>query len=142
MFKRAAVLVSCALLFGCGVDLESENQEIVSNLIQAGFPANDIQISDGRVYVGHDTHVTLEASREMLQPSDLDMEQYRTTNLVSTSIRKICVNPTSTFNTYSRLSSGLDSAISKYNALALTFYLARGPTTGCNANITAKTMSG
>jgi len=142
MFKRAAVLVSCALLCACGVDLESENQEIVSNLIQAGFPADDIMVADGAVYVGRDTHVTLVASREMLQPSELDQEQYRTTNLVSTSVTKICINPTSTFNSYSRLSSGLDYAIANYNGRGLTFTMARGPTTGCSANITAKTMSG
>ena len=141
MFKRAAVLVGFALLCGCGVD-ESENQEIVANLIEAGFPADDIQIGDGMVYVGRDTHVTLAASREMLQPSAIDQEQYRTTNLVSTSVSKICVNPTSSFNSYSRLVAGLDGAISKYNALGLTFYLAKGPTTGCSANIAAKTTSG
>ncbi|WP_223645276.1 zinc-dependent metalloprotease [Corallococcus sp. EGB] len=141
MFKKAAVLVvSCgALLAGCGNDVESENQEIVSNLIEAGFPADDIMVADGRVYVGRDAHVTLEASREMLQTGKETQEQYRTTNLVSTSVTKICINPTSTFNSYSRLSQGLDLAIQNYNQLGLTFTLARGPTTGCSANITAQT---
>ncbi|NBD13101.1 zinc-dependent metalloprotease [Corallococcus silvisoli] len=144
MFKKAAVLVaSCgALLSGCGTDLESENQEIVSNLVQAGFPANDIMVVDGAVYVGRDAQVSLEASREMLQPGKESAEQYRTTNLVSTSVKKICINPTSTFNTYTRLSQGLDLAIGNYNSLGLTFTMARGPTTGCNANITATITSG
>jgi len=144
MFKRAAVLVaSCgALLSGCGTDPQTENEEIISNLIEAGFPANDIMVSDDAVYVGRDAQVTLEASREMLQPGKASAEQYRTTNLVSTTKTKICINPTSTFNSYTRLSQGLDLAIANYNALPLTFDMARGPTTGCSANITAATTSG
>jgi hypothetical protein len=93
------------------------------------------------VIVGRDAHVTLEASREMLQPGKTSAEQYRTTNLVSGKT-KICVNPTSTFNSYTKLSQGLDQAIANYNALPLSFKFARGPTTGCSANITAATTSG
>ncbi|RKH74673.1 zinc-dependent metalloprotease [Corallococcus aberystwythensis] len=144
MFKKAAVLVaSCgALVSGCGTDLENENQEIVSNLIEAGFPASDIMEADGLVYVGRDAHVSLEASREMLQTGKETQEQYRTTNTVGTSVTKICINPTSGFNSYSRLSAGLDAAIQNYNQRGLRITMARGPTTGCTANITATTMSG
>ncbi|HYO56726.1 zinc-dependent metalloprotease [Archangium sp.] len=144
MFKKAAVLVvSCgSVLVGCGTDPRSENQEIISNLIEAGFPAGDITVVEDSVYVGRDAHVTLEASREMLQPGEGSAEQYRTNNLVSHSVTKICINPTSTFNSYSQLSAGLDLAIANYNALGLTFTMARGPATGCSANITAQTTSG
>jgi hypothetical protein len=144
MFKKAAVLVaSCgALLSGCGTDLESENQEIVSNLIEAGFPSNDIMIVDGDVFVGMDAHVTLEASREMIQSSNSSVEQYRTSNLVDTTVTKICVNPTADFNSFSRLSAGLDAAIDNYNSLGLRISFVRGPATGCTASIAAKTMSG
>jgi hypothetical protein len=144
MFKKAAVLVaSCgALLSGCGSDPQIENQEIVSNLIEAGFPENDIMVVDGDVYVGRDALVTLEASREMLQTDKTTQEQYRTTNLVSSTKTKICINPTSTFNTYTRLSQGLDLAIENYNSQGLSFSMARGPTTGCSANITATITSG
>jgi hypothetical protein len=144
MFKKAAVLVaSCgALLSGCGTDVEGENQQIVSNLIEAGFPENDIMVVDGQVYVGRDAHVSLEASNEMLQTGKETQEQYCTTNLVGTTITKICINPTSGFNSYSRLSAGLDAAIQNYNQRGLRFTMARGPTTGCSANITAQTMSG
>ncbi|RYZ14497.1 MAG: protease [Myxococcaceae bacterium] len=144
MFKKAAVLVaSCgAMLSGCGTDLENENQEIVSNLVEAGFPASDIMEADGLVYVGRDAHVSLEASREMLETGKETQEQYRTTNLVSSSVTKICINPTSGFNSYSRLSQGLDLAIQNYNQRGLSFTMARGPTTGCSANIAARTMSG
>jgi Dual-action HEIGH metallo-peptidase len=145
MLKKAAVLaVSCgALLAGCGgVEPQAEVEEIKSNLVAAGFPEDDIMVVDEMVYVGRDAHVTLEASREMLQTDKESAEQYRTTNLVGTSVTKICINPTSTFNSYTRLSQGLDLAIANYNALGLRITMARGPTTGCTANITAQTMSG
>jgi hypothetical protein len=143
MSKRLAVLaVSCgALLFGCGVDPQVENQEIISNLIQAGFPADDIMVVDDAVYVGRDAHVTLAASREMIQSGKSSAEQYRTTNLVSGKT-KICVNPTSAFSSNSTLSQALDMAIANYNAQPLVFDFARGPTTGCSANITAATTTG
>ena len=133
--------VSCsALLFGCSAepqeDPQEESQEIVDNLIEAGFPQNDIQVIDGAVYVGRDAHVTLEASREMLEPGDSGAEQYRTTNLVSGKPR-ICVNPSAEFNSYPVLSTGLDLAIENYNVLNLVFAFVRGPTTGCSANISA-----
>ncbi|MFP2930492.1 zinc-dependent metalloprotease [Pyxidicoccus sp. 3LG] len=146
MFKRAAVLVvvGCgALLSGCDSEPRDEHEEIISNLLEAGFPADDILVADGAVYVGRDAHVSLEASREMLQPGEGSQEQYRTTNLVNTStVKKICINPTSAFNSYSKLSQGLDLAIANYNAVGLCFTMARGPATGCNANITARPMAG
>ncbi|RKH15052.1 protease [Corallococcus sp. CA053C] len=145
MFKRAAVLaVSCgAFLAGCGTDPQLENEEIVSNLVEAGFRAEDIRVVEEAVYVGNDAHVSLTASREMLQSGEGSQEQYRTTNLVSTSVvTKICINPTATFNSYSVLSQGLNLAIANYNALGLCFTMARGPTTGCSANITAATIPG
>ncbi|MCP3138321.1 M57 family metalloprotease [Pyxidicoccus xibeiensis] len=144
MLKRAAVLVvSCgALLAGCGADVQAENQEIISNLIEAGIPAGDITVVDEAVYMGRDTHVSLEASRELLQRGEGSQEHYRSTNLVSTAVTKICINPTASFNSYSVLSQGLNLAIVNYNSLALRITFARGPTTGCTANITAKTLAG
>ncbi len=140
MLKKLAVLVvSCGALAGCGVDPEMEQQEIVSNLIQAGFPASDIQISDGAVYVGRDAEVSLAASREMLQAGSDTEEQYRTTNLVGTSVTKICINPSSTFKKSANLSRGLDLAIENYNSQNLRITFARGPSTGCTANISIKT---
>ncbi|WP_375754470.1 zinc-dependent metalloprotease [Corallococcus exercitus] len=144
MFKKAAVLVvSCgALLTACGGDAQSENEEIVSNLIEAGFPANDIMVVDNAVYVGRDAHVSLETSREMLQTDAETAEQYRTTNLVGTSVTKICVVPTAQFNSYSRLSAGLDLAIENYNSQGLRLTFARGSASDCTATISARTTSG
>jgi hypothetical protein len=144
MFKRAAVVVvSCgAVLAGCDTGPQVENEEIISNLVEAGFPADTITVVDDDVYVGSDARVSLEASREMLQHGEGSAEQYRTTNLVSKSLTKICVNPSASFSTYGRLIQGLDLAIENFNALGLCFSLARGPTTGCSANITAQTIAG
>ena len=139
MRKLSMALLAGIALVGCGVD---ENQEIVSNLVEAGFPADDIMVVEDAVYVGRDAHVTLEASREMLQTSKETAEQYRTTNLVSTSVTKICVVPTSQFNSYSRLSAGLDLAIENYNSQGLSFTMVRGSAPDCSATISAKTTTG
>jgi len=140
MRKLSMALLAGVALVGCGVESQDENKEIVSNLIEAGFPADDIQVVDGNVFVGGDAHVTLAASQEMLQ-KDGSGEQYRTTNLVGTGVTKICLNPTSTFNSYANLSAGLDAAISNYNARGLRLTFQRGGT-GCTANITVQTTSG
>src|SRR4029079_12164476 len=85
MFTRAIVLaVSCsALMFGCAdqpLDSAQQTQEIINNLVQAGFPADDIMVVDGVVYVGRDAAVSLQASREMLETSGSPTkEQNRTT---------------------------------------------------------------
>jgi hypothetical protein len=139
MRKLSMALLAGVALVGCGGQA-SENEEIVSNLVEAGFPADDIMEVDGQVYVGRDAHVTLEASREMLQAGGSE-EQYRTTNLVGTGVSRICVNPTSSFSSYSNLIAGLDAAIANYNARGLRLTFQRGGT-GCTANITATTMSG
>jgi hypothetical protein len=70
------------------------------------------------------------------------LEQYRTTNLVGTNVTKICVIPTSQFNSYSRLSAGLDLAIANYNSQGLRITFARGSATDCTATISARTMNG
>jgi hypothetical protein len=144
MFKKAAVLVaSCgALLSGCGMDPQAENEQIVANLLKAGYPQSEILVVDGLVYAGRDAVVDLQASEEMLQTSGSE-EQYRTNNLVdASSTRKICVVPTSTFNSYSRLSAGLDLAIDNYNSLGLSLTFVRGSAADCFATISAKTTSG
>ncbi|MEZ4361932.1 MAG: M57 family metalloprotease [Kofleriaceae bacterium] len=119
---------------------EETNQEIISNLQQAGFPADDIMVVDDVVYVGRDAAVSLEASREMLEV-DSSQEQYRTTNLVSRTLPVICVRGTTFTGT---MSTGLNLAIQNYNQLALTFTMRRitTSTTGCSAVIQANLISG
>src|SRR5204863_9201941 len=92
-------------------------------------------------YVQNDGLVTLQASREMLETVGTD-EQYRTANLVGSGVSKICVNPTSQFAAIPKLSQGLNDAIARYNERGLRITFARGPTTGCTANITAKVSAG
>jgi hypothetical protein len=145
--RTVLMAATCGVLaLGCSADHQhggaQEIQEIVDNLVQAGFPSDDIQIVDGKVYVGRDALVTLQASREMLQRDGATEEQYRTSNVVGTGVRKICVNPTSSFSSNSALMTGLNAAVANYNALPLSFDFAVGPTTGCDANISITTQSG
>jgi hypothetical protein len=146
MFTKATMfsVICSAWAFGCsaGQSPAEERQEIIDNLVEAGFPIEDIMVVDGMVYTGRDGHVTLEASREMLEPVGPGEEQYRTTNLVGTSVTKICVVPSTAFNSYSRLSAGLDLAIENYNAQNLRLTFARGSASDCTATISAKTTSG
>jgi hypothetical protein len=145
MFKKAAVLaVSCgAMLVGCGTEQQTENEATISNLVQAGFPAEDIMVVDGVVYLGRDAEVSHQASLEMLDKGTGSAEQYRTSNLVNTgTVKKICIVPTSQFNSYSRLSAGLDLAIANYNGMNLSFTMVRGSAADCDATISARTTSG
>jgi hypothetical protein len=138
MFTRAAVLAATfsALMFGCASSTD-DTQEIVNNLVQAGFPAADIQVVNGQVYVGQDAQVSLEASREMLT-SDSGEEQFRTTNLVSLNLTTICVDGSrlnkEPFNT------AVNNALANYNNLNLTFHMVRtsGNQAGCDALISIR----
>jgi hypothetical protein len=137
-----------ALMLACAAQPEeaqpseaqrSETQEIIENLKQAGFPADDIMVVDGKVYVGRDAEVSLAASREMIAVGDTTDEQYRTTNLVSSSITKICING-STFT--GAFSTALDLAIQNFDELPLSFSMARTPSTGCSFTINAVIQPG
>ena len=150
MFKNIlTVVTACTMtMFGCsGEQLhdnpEDETLEIIDNLIEAGFPPDDIQIYDGVVYVGNDAAVSLAASREMLEVDDSGSvyKQYRTNNLVSRSLDAICINGSAFTGT---LSTALNWSINNYNALNLTFtmYRTSGSTSGCDAVITARVVSG
>jgi hypothetical protein len=137
MFCIAAFAGTFAvLMFGCTSD-NDDAQEIVDNLTQAGFPADDIMVVDGLVYVGRDAQVSLQASREMLI-SDPGPEQYRTTNLVSLTLDTICVDGSrlnkEPFNT------ALNNALANYNNLNLTFQMVRttGNAPGCDAVISIR----
>jgi hypothetical protein len=145
--RTVLMAAACSMLaLGCSADHQhggaQEIQEIVDNLIQAGFPVDDILVVDGKVYAGRDALVTLEASREMLQTGGGTEEQYRTQNVVSRGITRICVNPSASFSGNSALMVGLHEAVANYNALPLMFDFAVGPTTGCDANISITTQSG
>jgi hypothetical protein len=140
MFTRGiALAIGCGLLAPGCAEQPDETREIIDNLIQAGFPADDIIIAGGIVYVGRDAEVSLAASREMLQTGDSRKEQYRTTNLVDISLAKICING-STFTGV--FSTALDLAIQNYQEQPLTFAMARTPSTGCSFTINAVIQPG
>jgi len=144
--KAILFAVGCsALSFACSADQPTsgdETQEIVDNLVQAGYPVQDILVANGKVYAGFDAEVSLEASREMIATDANDHdEQYRTTNLVATSVTNICVNGAAFTG---KFSTALNNAIANYNNLGLRWHMTRtsGSTTGCSATITAHTTSG
>jgi hypothetical protein len=142
MVTRAmAIVMACSILtIGCGVDTAADGadevDEIIANLREAGFPKNDIMVFEGKVYVGRDTVVSLQASRELLQTGDVTEEQYRTFNLVSgPNPSIICVNGAAFAGD---LSIGLNLALGNYNSLfvagltRLRFArVAGGPVLGC-----------
>ena len=106
--KRLFVAAAMVLSVGCVADADdgsgapdykrSEQQVIIDNLVDAGFPEDDIMVlEDGRVVVGRDAVVTMQASRELagivsdVEGAD-DFRQYRTTNTVNTDIvDTICI---------------------------------------------------
>jgi hypothetical protein len=133
MFTKTMMLAVCcsSLAFGC-VEATSDTQEIIDNLVQAGYPASDIAVIDGTVYVGNDAEVSLQASREMLQPSDSRREQYATNNLVSFFLSRVCINAPGFTGVFA---TALDLAIENYNQLGLSFQLARAEQGGCGFTI-------
>jgi hypothetical protein len=138
LFAVLAMVSNGLVLAGCsGDDPVDEQQEIIENLVQAGYPAGDIEVVEGLVYVQKDAHVTLEASREMLETFGSD-EQYRTTNLVGSAVSKICIVPTSGFVSKARLNAGLDLAIENYNSQPIRLSFARGSAADCTATINIK----
>jgi hypothetical protein len=149
MFTRAVVLaLSCgALAFGCGTEpqagSEEETQQIIDNLVQAGFPLSEIKVFDGKVFTGLDAEVSLAASQEMLTSDLGTQEQYRTTNLVGTAITNICVNGAAFVNN-AKFNDALNRAITNYNNEGLRWRMTRttGGTAGCSATITARRQAG
>ncbi|HEU4409049.1 MAG TPA: M57 family metalloprotease [Polyangiaceae bacterium] len=128
MLKKGTMLVACgAFALGCAEHASEtrapeEAREVVANLRRAGFPADDITVVEGVVYVGRDAAVSLAASREMLQAGGSSEEQYRTNNTVNTLLRKICIDgPTFT----GVFSTALDLAIQNYDERPLSFAMAR-----------------
>ena len=141
--KETLFAVTCSVLaFGCGTGQTpaEERQEIIDNLVEAGFQTDDITVADGNVYLGGDIHVTLEASRERVEPAGPGPEHYRSTSIVSGKT-KICLVPSAAFSANATLMSGLAMARDNYNALPLVFDFLIGGT-GCQASISITTTSG
>jgi dual-action HEIGH metallo-peptidase/VCBS repeat protein len=137
MTKTSSFVVVCAVLgFGCVEQTTetTETTEIVDNLVKAGFPADDIKVVSGIVYAGRDAEVSLAASREMLAAGDSPKEQYRTANLVSKTLSKICVDGSTLTGAFS---TALDLAIQNYEEQPLSFAMARTPSAGCSFTIQA-----
>ena len=148
--KSIVLAMGCAALAcGCAGNTSGDDtQETIDNLIQAGFPANDIQVVDGKVYTGNDARVSLQTSREMLDSAP-GKEQYHTTNLVAGPTPSIiCVNGAA-FVANATLNTGLNLAIENYNQLfqagtirLFFFRVSGGAIAGCNFFIDGVVVAG
>jgi hypothetical protein len=146
-------LVLATFAFGCAGEFDAvtdSTDEIVDNLLVAGYPASEIDIlEEGVVVVGGDAVVSLEASREMIgrdgakgqEDAHGDLKHYRTNNLVASSIKTICIDGSAFTGT---LSTALDNAIANYNNIgpSFTFVRTNGSGAGCDALITAVVATG
>jgi len=125
-------------------DLEDETQEIIDNLLAAEIPESLIEVDDdGRVVMGGDLIVGLQASRELAGvdgSSSQGFRQYSITGAaIGPAIDQICIQGSALNGT---LSSALDAAIVNFNDEALRFVMTRfaGSAPGsCDAIITAYT---
>ena len=128
MTKRSSLLsllLLATIACDAGVDtdgeldsLRDETEVILDNLAVAGFNDEYVEVrEDGRVYVGGDIHVTLDASHEMaaqVASDDEGFRHYRSSNLVTDEI--ICVDA-SAYGNADKLDA-IDGAIRRYNAQA------------------------
>ena len=156
-FNKPVFVGLFALASACDAPIEDEVAdpasehdaiEIVENLRQAGYPDAEIEVrDDGSVLVGGDALVSLDASREMIGAEDehdhdgVRFRQYRTTNLVATSVDKICVDGSALSGT---ASAALDDALANFTGLDLSFDMVRtsGAAAGCDALITIAYWNG
>ncbi|WP_198154642.1 M57 family metalloprotease [Plesiocystis pacifica] len=117
---------------------ELEAEEIVENLMVAGFPAEEIEVREDEVIVGGDAVVTLQASREMagarqvaplFEDEEEAFRQYRTNNLVNSPKTISVIGYTGGGNALdSTMQTALQMAVQNYNEmnLGLTFTLTTG----------------
>jgi hypothetical protein len=126
----------------------AEHEVIVENLIAAGFPEDDIMVlDDGRVLVGRDAVVTLQASRELAGiitdvAGDDQLRQYRTTNTVNTTlVGSICIDPSAEFEANASMLQALDVAIARYNEQSLVFSFGRDGA-GCSVGTASAVING
>lgn len=125
----------------------AEYEVIVENLIDAGFPENDIMVlEDGRVVVGRDAVVTLQASRELAgvtsDGAGDEFRQYRTDNTVNPAVvGTICITTSADFDSYPSMRDAVDLAIDRYNAEGLVFTFGRDGA-GCNAGTADAVIAG
>jgi hypothetical protein len=147
----SALTLALGLLSACDssedadVTERTEVEEIIDNLELAGYPSDEIDISDeDEVIVGGDAVVSLQASREMVHDHDEDgFRQYRTTNMVSSTVEYICVNINSIAGDFNVV-SGVLGAMDRFNDLGLGFTLliGSGIEPHCDATITIVLQDG
>jgi hypothetical protein len=126
----AVVLVSCEMNESITKDQVSE--ETLSQISKLGFSTENVMRTEGGYLVEgdiilHDHDLQGKHDSKVLRIAEV--EQYRTTNLVTSIPRTITVT-TSGGNITQRLSDGIDGAISRYNAEKLGLTFVRGGSSG------------
>lgn len=142
VFSLLFVVTSLTLL-GCAEydTVEAHNAEIVDNLLAAGISASDIEIREGAfvdeefrlgtselVFIDGDTHITLNASRELLEMAgendDPASKHWRTPGLVNNNTT-ICLakvttasSPYTSYALTSAMETGVNRARTNFNNLS------------------------
>ncbi|MEM9454416.1 MAG: M57 family metalloprotease [Myxococcota bacterium] len=135
-------------------DIDERNAEIVENLIEAGFSEEDIDVreasvfgeeltlieSEMQVFVDGDMHVTLEASREMLDQGAESFRHWRTPNLINNKNGTVCLVKITTaqgaYSSYAltnNMKTGINRARTNFNnvsGLPLPFKVGQGKVNG------------
>ena len=138
-------LIGTLSLFSCTeenddiTDLDARNAEIIDNLLAAGFDPEDIEIREAeqvgpdsvlgdpdlQVFIDGDTHITLEASRELAGVGDESgFRMWRTSTLVNNNTTVCLVKVTSAQAPYTsyalttNMRTAVDMARDNYNALS------------------------
>lgn len=147
--RLSLALFGALLAAGCD-DPEDfdETDEILENLVAAGFAEDDLEIREGtaigtelegggyafgepemQVLVGGDVHVTLDASREIANVDTQGFRHWRTPNLVNQNT-KVCLAKLKLPAAYA---TAVDQAVANYNALGLSLTFESGVATvsGC-----------
>jgi len=140
----ATALLSILLVTSCKKDSkttqESISQETLAKISQLGFGTTDVQKVDEGYQVEGDIIIT-EANLKEVPGSVLlriaSVEQYRTYNLVTGLPRVITVSSSGSVST--NLSSAIDNALARYNALNLGMTFQRVASGGA---ITIKMVNG
>jgi hypothetical protein len=142
-----ATMLGAVVLISCEMNESAKVQSPISDatlakISQLGFSTENVmRTDDGYLVEGdiilHDRDLTGSWDSKTLRIAEV--EQYRTTNLVTGTPRTITVT-TSGSNVSATLSSGIDGAIARYNAENLGLTFVRGGSSG-GGNINIKVVN-
>jgi hypothetical protein len=145
MLKTFAILlISGVAIISCKKEIKTNadqiSQETLTKISEHGFGIGNVQKTDEGYLVEGDIILTDEYLNSVPGGNLLriaNVEQYRTTNLVTGLPRTVTVSSSGNIN--SNLSSAIDGAIARYNAQNLTIHFQRVASGG---NINVRVVNG